>query len=353
MRWLNNLQQRLTHSSNRKITTKPSSPISPCVITTIPMEILFCILDHVPHTNLLILSHTCKALYNGTQYYVEKTAKQSISFDDHRLYLWLFCKSKFDRFVCLDCNSTHSLDVMNLPYNRHEICARSKGLYGSSLQGPFQLDHSHVQLACKLNQATYNELPRLYRTFLDTVLAQCHIQPRHLENARGAPDSVYKAQAAIIRGKFILYRAWGRYYNIKSHRTTNMEDIFGYIQICPHLRTSMQQQNSTQPLNQYQQPTLCSIVERVLQDIGSVKQEICRICATDFAVCITASGHASLYVFQTLGGIDYESYQHWEGHLWKDNTPIQNDPWIPVRRAESLRLFLDWRQQNPNVNTNI
>lgn len=354
MAWVSSIFARLALVKSKSVklasddpipsrTLDSSYPPSRCLISTVPIEIIFCIADYLPHGNQLATSHTCKALYYNIKSFREKR-KDTMTLIDHRLYIWLLCKSSIDRYACLDCNDIHTLDVTNSPTNRRSICPKeySKRTYGSSLAGLFQVDYGHVQLACKLSQVPYETLPPHHQTFLDRLLLRYDLTTRAprswMRPKTTYSETGFRAQLYIVERKCVLERSW--WLDFKGSYTGEMDSIIGSIQICPHENTSLQRAISD-PLDQYQQPNLRIAGRGALMKADENFKFFCNMCATDYAVMHRTNGIFTLVVWQTLGGSDFESHRFWEEHSWRDGVPGRPDqPSGPNRtELESLRLM--------------
>lgn len=358
MLWLSTTRHRLlgttrptgsgsSSNSSSSMIIDPNCPPPRCIITEIPLEVIFCIADHLSCANQLVLSHTCKHLYRSMK---ALESRRVTTLMDHRLYLWLLCKSKLDRYPCLDCNHIHHLDVMNLPTNRRSICPKeyTDRIHGSSLTGPFQLDYGHIQLACKLSQVPYRTLPRAYQMYLDRLLFRYVLQsedPSWNKNTqKGRAEIQFQARLVVTENKCVLLRSW--LVRNEGRHDGEIDSIFGSIQICPHENTSLHRAPSD-PQSRYQQDGLRQLGRRILKGEADSHSSVCLFCGTDYSIRRRYKGYIGISTWQTLGGADFDSHRFWEEHSWRNGIPFKYEP-----REANYRSTMDSLQLIRNLPVN-
>lgn len=303
----------------------PSTPPATCLIIQLDLDTLNCIMDYLSAADQMILLHTCSALFHSLIHRVRLTRK-SLCKTGHRQYILRSYKDKPNWYICIDCKSPHRLDEKNLPSHRKVICPKEKAgrVHGSSLLGPFQLDYGHVQLACKLSQMDQTALPLPYKRFLGNTLSEFHLTTYYTPHTSTDYPAEFRALARVIKGKLYLKRMW-RYQFKRFVRGDKIEDIFGSLQVCPHMTTSLDQ-NPGHPEVMIVESTF--LTRPIISAICLLDEKdypaSCPVCATD-VIIYTRKGYITVMVWQLLGGCDLGSQKYWQGHAWKRNWPVKQD----------------------------
>lgn len=323
--------ESMATSSEPEITrfTAPSSPAPPCNFTRIPLEILYCITDLLPPANLLILSHTCRDLHHNLLRMLQRS-RTTITYIEIREYLALFCKSNVEQYVCLVCMTIHGLDSLNLPSQQRRFCNAQTSLnavYNSSLLGPFQLDHGHVQLACKLSQVPEDTLTTQQKAFLDGTLSRFTLtsgtySPRERTIGNG---TAFCTQAKVRGDVLVLKRMWKASFLGVDHEY-DVGKLFGDLQLCPHLNTLT---DNGEAIYAGQVAWFSGALQPVLQHVPSMYAAKCLGCSTDVAVYSHEDGYVCIITWQVLGGAGSESFPTWEEHLWRhaNRLPVISRLW--------------------------
>lgn len=290
----------------------PSIPPMGCPIIQLNFDVLNYIVVHMSPVDHMMFRYTCKTFFSGFNTH-EQFTPQNLTSQDCRCYRLQLHRDDPTSYLCLTCDDFHPLDERNLPFKRKIICPEEeKGkVFGSTLTGPFQLDHGHVQLACKLAQMDQATLPSHCKRFLGSILSDFHLPTYHPPGWSNEPPLVFRAQARIIQGQLYLKRTWQCGHSKLRSGSGGSQSIFGAIQVCPHLGTG-----DTQPTIVTRQCSRlrCGIIDLMFGPPG-YKHLSCWYCNTDISLH-AGLRHMTLQVWQLLGGYSSDSYKYWKAQNW-------------------------------------
>lgn len=156
-----------------------------------------------------------------------------------------------------------------------------------------------------------------YKRFLANILSEFRLSAYNDPRTSTDCPIEFRALARVIDGKLYLKRMWKSPYKKSDKGTSAMiEGIFGSLQICPHLNTSLQ------PTKGQPRAMLVEWMRLMYATIDAVhcpkkdRRASCPSCTTDL-ILYCNKDYISITAWQLLGGCDLDSWKYWEGHAWK------------------------------------
>ena len=297
-------------------------------LSHIPLEILLLIIDHLSLPERILLSQSCKGLWQVLRIQCSDDFKRA-SIDEQRDCLAVLGDTVSDYRYCEVCHRLH-------PLNLHDVPSSTDVQYFGFCLAPdcittrhcmimyYAIAFRHVQLATK-----YTRLKHYHQDYR-SLLLQAYIKfvPNYYSMSLR-----FQATPNVVDGKFLLMTL----YTFQSESISTAKLLRAGVVLCPHL-------TPRQPDEHY--PSLyfsvCEAFER--SPVGLSKSSCCRKCPTEYYV----KAEKSKFVFciwQDLGNGRSVSDPYWSSHLWSEIDNTKSD--FEYRRGDIRKRWYEARPYRP------
>lgn len=266
-------------------------------IIQLPVDILSCVMDHLPEIDMHVLSVTCRALWHAARLAPCHAPISSLSRYEYLCYLTIISRNNPDLWVCEVCNKLHPADDPML--ESWKLCRRRHAvdmLASQNIKLRRQLQHRNVQRALKL--ARLDDLDKNQREMLDklTMPRRTTLESRY--TIMGTIKCEYAGYPKIVQGRFLLLSVWTYHQRNGLVSRKNM----GELSICAH-----------QDLDRLR-PALHKALKTALRHPDADVDGFCAKCPVDFSVNFS-SRRATVRAWHDFGAESTPLGPAWSVHL--------------------------------------
>ena len=309
-------------------------------LSSLPLELLFDILDHLPWAEKVSLAQTCRDFWSSLHPRCASIFRDA-TFRNRVKYLNALSSLIPDHYYCPRCYALHSIDSEDVPVldehrARSDIfcgsrtCPNPESPYSRRLIHPnYGLAFRHIQLAIK-----YSRLKNTHQTYRASILQKFTTST----DPSSSPEVQFTAEPRVRDGRFIIKTI---------HRISDGEQNLSMLKVietrirfCPHHSL-----NDIQGLlYRFQDPMLASIdnlINLAPQSSSSHARHAssCDQCPTDYKIKFTGK---ELFVstWQDLGTGICAKDHYWQSHDWISGFSWDRSSSFPPYEHGSIeRLF--------------